>query len=374
MSVTDAASRRRACAAACAWVAALGFFAPCAAAHTLSVTRGTATIEAGVLVLEFSVSGDELEHQLAPSHSDHDAFAAADVRRAAADFATELLDRIVVRGEQGETISGRVAAPTWSPPIGGVTLDHEQLPSIRALYRLTYPLVGTPGHLSLQQKAAPQAHASPSQIVLATRLDGFPPRTLCLTGGGNVEVLPLAQAHRAGSRGVADDPCDTEAFVLDDAYRAIRIVLRIDPDGLRLMVYMPVPILETWVALPRAHGDYFEPSEQTRVSNEFMRLLSSHFRLSVDGQPRPVQFEQGGLLDVGDTTLRDPDDARRVDAHTARAFAMTHDSVASPRRVNLESSLFNSAVLTSEVLIVTGGACEERDLSTYRPQLTWSSE
>ena len=368
-------SRTRTATALCRVLVVVSLGVPCANAHTLSVTQGTATIEEDVLTLRFTVVGGDLLHDHLLGTQDDATFALRGVQTAAVAYGAALLERIVVRGERGETISGRIEVPALETATGVTTITAEQLRRLHVGYTLSYSLVGKSGHIALQQTISEHPHAAPSQIVLAVRSDALPPQTIRLTGGGNIEIVPLTASPRnaaLGEDGARGDPCARCRFVLSDAHRTVRAVVHINANGARVELYLPAQIIETWIALPRAHRDYFEPNEQDRVLGEVRRFLTKRNRMHVNGQLQEPRIDRVAFLDVGDCEPGDEKQSGRASSWTSRIYAsIRYPSTNVPREVDLHWDLFNSVVLAAQILVVADSDCRRHDISTYRPHLEW---
>jgi len=350
-----------------------------AEAHTLSVTQGTATIEGNALTLRFTVEGEYLRHSHLLGTQDDATFALRDVQRAAAEYGAALLERIVVRGERGETIAGRIDAPQVESTTGAATITMEQLRHRHVDYVLSYPLPGKSGYVSLQQTASPQTHSAPSQIALAFRSNVLPQRTIHLTGGGNVEIVPLISPWpnesigEDGALGALGEPCDRNRFVLSEAQQTVRAVVHIEANGPRVELYLPAPILETWIALPRAHRDYFEPGERNRALNAVREFLVTRNRMYINGRLQQPRIDRAVLLDVGDYEPADVIQPGRSSSWTSRIYAsIRYPSTETLGDVDLQWDLFNSVVLTAQILVVADSDCRTHDISTYRPNLRWT--
>ncbi len=92
----------------------------------------------------------------------------------------------------------------------------------------------------------------------------------------------------------------------------------------------------------------------------------------MNGVQREARVTGAGFLDVGEVGLDERRPPRRLSAWTSRLHvSMAYDSGDLADHVDLLWDLFNATVLTANVLLVAGDDCNERDLSTYEPRLTW---
>ena len=361
------------------WVIALIGAAP-ALGHTLSITRGTAVVESDALTLELTVSAEDLLHayNLRPDKNGY--FSKEGILLGAAEHGALLLERIVVRDRRGEALPGRLDGMELTPtPPGAIDYDH--LRRTFARYKLVYALSSPVHHLSFQQVLGNASRGSPAQIVLAIRSTNRELRTVRLTSGGNVEIVTLTPTHghpvsaaesNDANRGAT---CGARPFVLKNAYRTIRALVYTKDDGVRVELFIPTQILETWLPIPRAKRDFFEIEEQTRFLPESRRFMASRNRMYINGVQCEGRVTGAGFLDVGESERDERQPPRRLSAWTSRLHVtMAYDSSDLPDHVDLQWDLFNATVLTANILLLNGKDCVEHDLSTYEPRLTWQRD
>lgn len=358
------------------WVIALICAAP-ALGHSLSITRGTAVVESDALTLELTVCAEDFLHggNLRPDKDGY--FSLESIRHSAYDYAAALLERMVVRDQRGEVLFGRLDGMVWkaTPP---AAIDHDRLRRMFARFKLVYTLSNPVHHLSFQQVLGNASRAVPAQIVFAIRTADRDLGTVRLTGGGNVEIVTFAQTPenpvaavdgRDANRGAA---CGVKRFVLKEAYRTIRALVYTKNDGVRVELFIPTQILETWLPIPRARRDFLEIEEQKRFLPKCRRFIASRNRMHINGVQRDVRVTGAGFLEVGEVGLDERQPPRRVSTWTSRLHvSLAYESGDLPNHVELRWDLFNATVLTANLLLLNGDDCDERDLSTYEPRLTW---
>ncbi len=347
------------------WLLALPAFG-----HPMTVTRGTALVTKEAVVLSLEIRAEDLLHTQKLSPNAEGLYAIEEVRRAAEMHGRALCRSIVVRDARGEEVDGRFDSCKVDRD-GSDGLSVDDLRRSRVRCTLKFAMRGTNEYLSFQQVRRRADDVLPTSIVLAIRAGDVSLGTVRLTGGGNVEVVRLASA-KVGSA-AAGSGCDTERFVQSEAQHTVRAIVRVHDAGVRLELFMPVPLLETWIALPRSRRDFFEGEEQIRCQRELARFIAAHNPLSIDGRRVAGRFAGVAFLDVGEYGDDLGRTARRLSAWTSRVrITMEFDSPRQPRSVELKWTLFNASVLAAHALIVVDDDCQERDLSTYDPHLKWT--
>ncbi|RJP37890.1 MAG: hypothetical protein C4547_05300 [Phycisphaerales bacterium] len=378
-------------------------------AHTISTLRGVGVIEDGRLTLTLSGAADDYLHdrRLLPVDG---GYALHDVEACAARRAEGLLERLIVRDGHGRRIEGRLKAARVAAASERVSGD--ELRRTLVEYVLEYDVSRAGRYLSFQQRPTDGAGALGTRIAIAVRsAGGGGTNELTLTTGGNVEVVTWERRPPAGNDDppavgpVADTPpetpsswhpagahapCDRRAFVLTDAFKTLRGVVAIEDEKVRVSVYVPAPMIETWMPLPRAERDFLDPAEQDAAAARFARFCAERIRLCIDGS-RPALV--GGDNDASDLILGDRATNGKVAARFLNVGDIEPEVTAAPARlsywtsrilvrmeyalhppadrVDVEWTLFNSVVVVAPVLLVAGGKCVELDVSTYQPSVRW---
>jgi hypothetical protein len=228
-------------------------------------------------------------------------------------------------------------------------------------------------YLSFQQVAIESGAAERSSVILAVRTDEAPLRTLQLTAGGNVEVVMIQSPELHSTFENSD--CDQRRFVLTEAQRTVRVTLAIEDNGARVDLYMPVGLLETWHALGRSQGDFFEIQEQVQSQKQIIRFLASHNPTAINGVRVEGRVTQVSFLDVGEFVLPPNAHPRRLSAWTSRVHVViSYESSVTPETVELQWTLFNASVLSANAMIFANRDCLEIDISSYSPTLEWSAD
>lgn len=362
------------------WFVALHCATP-AVGHTLTVTRGTVTVDRESVTLRISIDIHQLSHSRPMRAEDDGTYSQQSVHAPAVEYGSDLLSAIRIRDPRGEVLSGRVASCRLEGA-GDTMIDHKRIREVSAYYVFSYELPKPVRYLSFQLDLRDTALVAPTQIVLAVQSTDETARVLCLTSGGNIEVVSLAANRDRGKieiemqadwrSGDADGSCRPVPFVLSDALRSVRSLVYVENEGVRIELFIPVRVVETWLPIRRTRRDFIEVPEQSEAASQLEQFFASHNPMQINAVRAAPRITRLAFLDFGDAGLGEQRIPRRLSAWTSRLHvSMVYDSTERPRAIDLHWDLFNAAVLTANVLVVYDGGCLERDLSTYEPHLTW---
>lgn len=322
----------------CAAIVVAAGFAPKATAHSLNVTRGTATIE-----------GDTLSVQLESS-----------------DHADSVLARLSIRDAQGDRLTGRPMS--MIRPLASAN---------DSVFR--YPLAPDTSHVSFQLVPTSTANtAHVANVVLAVRINGEDRRAIRLASSGNVEVVQITPAPgTAIPTGLTElaGPCESrrrEWFVLRSGDRSVRSIVTVEEWGVRIELLIPTPVIETWVPIGRANRDFLEPIERERAIAKLEAFVVDRFAVRVNGSsPLSPKVSVRFLDFAGHEATTDPK-TDRLSAWASRLHvSLRFRSAERPGSVDVAWKLFNAIVLTANVLTITPGDCNEFDFSTYDSRWFW---
>ncbi|MCZ6699137.1 MAG: hypothetical protein O7D94_09430 [Planctomycetota bacterium] len=203
-------------------------------------------------------------------------------------------------------------------------------------------------------------------------------RFIRLTSGGNVETLAFfpcdpERAHaRKPTLGRGERSARAEEALDVSRFKSVRAFVYIDEDRVRIDVFMPVTLVETWWPIDRADRDFLEPAEMNAARDRLLGLFTHQNQLSIDGRrasPEAVQLEFLGPCAIG---MKHREPTRRLGAWTARVGASLRYKVDSPPdNVELVWRLFNSAVLNAHATVVFNKDRHEHRLTTYQPAVAW---
>ncbi len=346
------------------------FFGTAAEGHTLSVVRGRIEVSDSRVILELTANAEDLLHER-QLHSSRDVLIdVEDFKHAATDYGERLFDRLVIRGDDGRRLAGRMSSVS-SGVIAHDSLEQAQLRDMSIKYSFEYTAPAEPAFLSLQQAVSGEPSSLPIHFLLSFLDRPGSERLFRLTDGGNVEILWLRRTHFDACHGAPSSrPCDVDRFAGKDALQSVRALIAIDSHEVRLDVFIPIKIAETWLPIPRAHEDFIEIGEQQRVATAVERLIAGRVRAEINGGTRLPHKKRTAFLLPGETTPAAS--ARRVSAWTGRLrVSLVFESPVRPDQVIVHWGLFNSAVLTASARVIAQEGCSDYDLSTYQPRLAW---
>jgi hypothetical protein len=348
--------------------------ADAARAHTFSLIRGTAVVHPDRVVVELRTVADDLDHLYPMQPDDQGRIATTLLRNTVAAHKAYLLASLVIRGAAGERLPGRVVSTQCNAPSRD-SLDFHELADIMITHRFEYVTQRRPRYLTFQFLERPDAGLR-AQVVLAVEAAGERPRrTLRLTNGGNVETLEFAWDHGETGSGSASPahprPC-AQARGDHGRLNALQAIVRVEPDGVQIDVVVPLPILETWIAVPRADRDFLEVAEQAAVRNRLREFLRGRNEVRIDGDPVSPVIAELRFLDLDAGTIDEGGSPRRLSAWTARVgVRLRYEAHSAPQQVEVLWGLFNNAVLSADAVVVVDGGCFEHRFSTYDRRFVW---
>jgi hypothetical protein len=188
-----------------------------------------------------------------------------------------------------------------------------------------------------------------------------------LTSGGNAETLSFEwEPGRRTPK--SHDPCS-----LDGTARGLKRVqglLTIGDQDVRLSVSIPLPMLETWLPVPRMHRDVLAADEQAAVRGAVLDLVRERASLSIDGRAVGATSDDVVFLGLDDSAAASPP-IGPLSAWTARARVSLVFDATRPDRADVDWRLFNAAILTGRLVVQDGSGCTLHRVSTYEPVVSW---
>ncbi len=351
---------------------------PAALGHPIKVTRGTAVVTNETVMMELRISAEDLLHEPYLIPNEAGKYELDEIRRSAQTRGQAIRRCIVVRDDHGQEIDGELESwhLSWA---GGATLGFNELRQLTVRYALRFPLKRSLAYLSFQQDVSRAAHANSTMILLAVRVGDEARRAIRLTSGGNVEIVRLAreshvEAANVWSRAEAASR-RIRQFVQSDSHRTVRAIVQMHDAGVRVSLFIPMGILETWMPVARSRVDFLTAEEQDKSEQQIRAFISGQNRVLIEGQVVEGTLTDVEFLDIGDIGGSLEGAGRRLGFWTTRALIrLEYDSNRHPQSVDLKWTLFNSAVLAGHVLIVADGECLEHDVSRYDPNLNWTAD
>lgn len=366
---TGAANARAGCVPCAVFAVAFGLLVESTAGgHPISVSRGVVTVEASRVVATIRVSGEELVHG-APAYHDRGGLDAARLRGIFDEKAAELIQSIVLRGADGARLAGRLTGARLTDA-DGASLDPQGLRRVRAEYWIEYRLSAPPRILTFRQEPAAGPAGLPTQYALLVRQSPAQrERTIRLSAGGNAETLEFEwPGGPEAAEPVGQD--SLEQHLAQHRFEAVQAVIRLEGHRIELEVHVPLPLMETWVPVPRHDADFVEIAEQTAAAPRLERVLNQCASVSLNGQARTADSIRLCFLGPCDTGVDTACAPARLGAWTARVGAVIEFGAAEGlQAADITWRLFNGGVLTAESLVIDGPTRRLHPFSTYEPTL-----
>src|SRR5262249_21635460 len=134
-------------------------------------------------------------------------------------------------------------------------------------------------------------------------------------------------------------------------------------------IYVPLPLLETWMSIERADPNFISAAEQQASLPRLREFFGRQNRLSADGVVIPTTLERVSYFCPEADKSSESPAPRRLGAWTCRIAATVAYRLEHAKNVELTWTLFNNAVLSADALIHENGATMEHQLSTYDPRV-----
>ncbi len=387
-------------------IAGAGAYTSSASAHPIAVARGAAVIDGTRVRITLCEAGESLIHEVPALHGRGD-FSAAEVERAFALRAEQMVARLEVRDGAGRLLIGRLTQSDLSPgavedgesserpgdsPIRRVIAIDPPVDGYRAFsawrgaratYELEYVAERPLTHVTLRQ-APPGDAIIPTQFALRVQdRSNSAERFVRLTSAGNAETLDLSTPARVESTmsagGRPREPAVIPpASMVRHRFKSIQAVIRQGPRRVLADVYLPLTLLETWGPIDREQADFVTPVEQRAACEAAVRLVREKVSLiesSREARPIAPTALSCAVLGpeyayLGDETAQPS--SRVVGAWSARVVVRFEFPVSpTESAITLDWRLFNPAVLTADLLIVSdatsSGMAEamEHQVTTY---------
>lgn len=390
-------------------IAGAGAWTTSASAHPIAVARGIVVIDGTRVRITLCEAGESLIHEVPALHGRGDG-SAQEIERAFRQRAEQMVGRLEVRDGAGRLLVGRLTRSGLSPgakedggsperpgdsPIRRVIAIDPLVDGYRALsawrgararYELEYVAERPLTHVTLRQ-SPPKDAIIPTQFALRVQdRSNTAERFVRLTSAGNAETLdlsllplPIESDASAGERPRAL-AATLPVSMVRHRFKGIQAVIRRGPRRIRADVYLPLTLLETWGPIDRQQADFVMPAEQCAACEAAVRLVREKVSL-IESSPaaRPIApaVLSAAVLGpdhayLGDETAQPS--SRALGVWSARV-AVRFEFAVPPTEsaITLDWRLFNPAVLTADLLIVSdatsSGRAEatEHQVTTYNP-------
>lgn len=190
-----------------------------------------------------------------------------------------------------------------------------------------------------------------------------------LSAGGNAETIPL----RSGS-----SVSESKQF---DRFHELLLIVTPGDSAVELEVYVPAPLLETWLPVRRKDSDVLTIDELDQCKSAIAEWLTS--RLTAEGAGVSEQVEVHRIVLLGPTSdciadlpqSNGTSDPTRAETNAVGYWCARIGVQATLKidknsnEIALRCALFNSRVLTMQTVVVAGGSRQWQKLSTYEPVL-----
>jgi hypothetical protein len=155
-------------------------------------------------------------------------------------------------------------------------------------------------------------------------------------------------------------------------FKEVFAEIEADESGLTVSVSVPLPLLQTWLALPRIDNGFLSPVEMSAVTSEVRALVQGTLRVDFDGVRTPPDPPRFAFLPATVPFGATPAE-QAVSVYNGRLEArLRFPASQTPGSARIQWNLFNSAVLTAAANLRRGAACTGHVFSTYEPVYHWN--
>ena len=241
-----------------------------AAAHSLSSLEGEAVVHPDKIELELVVKPDDILLSAGMTTIISDTIQKADIIKGSEAHKKYLLNGVVVEDARGQRLAGKIVK-LESPGIPGAGIPLSDLMGMTFVYHLEYPLATPPERLGFRHRLSNAASVIPVNMLLTVRREGQDVGVVFLVPEGD-----KAETIALDWKGVVPPPVAATKPVVPETSDAF---LYIQNDQVRLEIMMPILLLETWIAVPRANPAFLEVGEQAALRPELEKLFTAHGRI-----------------------------------------------------------------------------------------------
>ncbi len=339
--------------------------APDVIGHQVSVMRGTAVLRSDRISISVTISAEDFLHWAPPAAGER--WDSPEwLERARRERGEQLAQSLILRDQDGERLIGRLVHSSLSETISQPP-EELDLRRINAVYTVEYTWAAAPRFIVFQNAAPEPSVSLASQILLEVRADvGSWERLLRLTNRGNLEVIEICwNGQRPAACPTSQSPPGCDAGAIDEVSARIEAA----EDEIIVEVSVPLPLLETWVIVPRADGDRLSPREQGEACALLRPLFESGVSVQAGEQAIGSTSTALRFVGIGAEPTESKSHFRPLGALTARLHATLRFPRTDPGPCRVTWALFNSAVLTTDAVVTTRHQTFEHRFSTYDPTL-----
>jgi hypothetical protein len=225
-----------------------------------------------------------------------------------------------------------------------------------------------PAYLTFQILPSEAPPGPAWQIALAIRGQAAgPAATLRLTSGGNAETVEVVWASgraKVAASTMTDQvgsciPCQKRG---PGSLKQVCVEFDRQSPEFRADLYIPLPLLATWLNIARLNRDYVTPAEQRELQPAAAELLADAFIVSSEGPPRPVEVKAISFVPLaGEFTADSTLSFWTTRLHARLQIAGKNQD--QPELINWR--LFNGAISTISAIMTIDGRCLDHEFSSY---------
>jgi hypothetical protein len=353
---------------------------PSLSAHPISIIQCDALVHRDQLEITIAVMPEDFLLVYGLSANSQLRIATEDIARSAGKHQQYLLDGLIVRDADGTRLAGKVVKIEM-PTLPAEGLPVTDLMATTILYRLEFPLVKPPTHLTFQQHFGGESMLIPAIVNLVVTREGLPPEPLVrIPGDEKAETISFDWNET--SRAVTGDYAETKAREEEkrkqamgfSSYSATYTFVYIQNQEVRVEILMPLLTVEMWQPVPRTNADFIEVSEQLGARGTLEKFFTEQNDLKIDGvlvKPKLERLDFYGV-DFKDFAMRA--EPQRLSAWTARVGAiLTYSTKGAPRHVELKWTLFNTEMLAARAVIFAYTKGTRFTFSPGAPVFKWDN-
>jgi len=331
--------------------------APCLA-HQVSIVRGTAVVHSDRLAVVLHVPGEDLLHWCPPKR-DESPDSEAWLDRAQRQRGAQLCTALILRNEAGDRLPVRLIESNVRGASGHASVE-ASLRDVQVRYTLECRWASAPRLIAFQCSGPEPAISLASQTLIAIRVEGGEQvRTVALTSRGNIEALPLCWNGSVPAECPGADA--STAVTLTEIGAAIRV----SRSEVQIEIAIPLPLLETWAAVPREGAARLLPDEQSEACELFKPFVREGLRIESGGEPCPLTLTSLSFRPICDAESSGDCRPMAFGALTCRLHASYRAADCAPGPVRITWGFFNNAVLTSDASVHVGERTFVHRFSTY---------
>ena len=343
-------------------VVALAVMPVMVGAHSLSFLEGEVVVHPDRVEVKLNVLSADILLSAGMTMIVLDKIDKADVVKGIEAHRKYLLNGLVILDAAGHRLAGKITK-VESPvvPDDGITL--ETLTASTFVYRLEYPLAKPPEKLGFCQTFNTESNPIPVSVQFSVTREGQDSGvTIPIPAGDTPETVEFQWAAAAASA-TASKPAALEAS---------DVFLYIQNDEIRAEILMPLPVIETWLPVPRQVPEFLDVSEQTALQGTLGKFFTEHNLLRIDGvavKPKLDRVDFFGI-EFKDFALRPQ--PQRLSAATARVgVILSYSTKGAPRQVQWTWTLFKDRATAVRGTLFSFDKGSRFALSPDKPVIEW---